>query len=368
MIGDAIEYPVQGEDALVRLVNGGVIALLASVLIVPGILIGGYSVAVCRSVLEGRTEPPAWGNWRRLAVDGLYVVAITLVYWLPGLLVGAVGFGLGVSVLAGTGDGSAVGPALAFLLVSVGSLLGFGYALLVSYILPAAIVNFARTGELNAAWDLATLRTVAGNPEYAKAWVVGVVLLFAFNSAGSSLVWLLVGFLVLFFGQVTAMYVFTRGTMAALGIEPTPPADAGHASGQPTSSADDPSSTPEGPQADDDPTAAPPDDPATSSDGDAADPTDYITGPGDDETAEGDDQQDPAGTDGDADSAPEDDGSADRGLEDVAAIEPAVAEALRGSGFETVQDLRDASRADLAAVDGVGPATANRIKSNLEHL
>lgn len=351
MIGDAMEYPVQGDDALVRLVNGGVIALLASVLIFPGILIGGYSVAVCRGVLEGRTEPPAWEDWGRLARDGLAVVAITLVYWLPGLLLGAVGVG----VLSVTGGDA---PGLSFLLAAGGSLVAFAYALFVSYALPAAIVNFARTGELSAAWDVSTLRTVLGHPEYGKAWVVGAVLLFAFNSAGSTLVWFLVGFLVLFVGQVVAMYVFTRGTMAALDLSPEPEpvvdsgglrADAGDA------------------------------DERSGAAGGAGYPEESITGPGDG-SAEGQaDDADGApaddavgGPDGDAESgdpaAEASGGSAGQGLDAVAAIEAETAATLRAAGFETVQDLRDASRADLAALDGVGPAMANRIKSNLDHL
>jgi predicted flap endonuclease-1-like 5' DNA nuclease len=356
MISDAIEYPLEGDDAAMRLVVGGALVLL-SPLVIPNLLIGGYSVAVCRDVLDGRPEPPAFDDWGKLAVDGLAVVAISLVYWLPALVVGAIGFGAITIVLFGIGrdPGVLAGP-LFMLLAFGGSLLALAYSVLVGYVLPGAVVNYARTDDLSAAWDFGTVRTIVANEDYARAWLIGAGLLFAFSSAASSLVWILVGFPVLFFGQVAAMYVFARGTMDALGIAPeasegvdATPSESGTSSGESVPGPSDPVTT--------------------GRDGDATDGT--VGGEAAGEATAGEEDVGPVGgndTDAQADDeGPEPtDAPGERTLEDVAAIGPTTADALRGAGFETVVDLQAATRAELAAVDSIGPATANRIKSNVE--
>lgn len=347
MLSDAIEYPMEGEGGLQRLVVGSVVTFVASVLLLPGILLAGYSVAVCRGVLEGRTEPPAFEDWGALVTDGLSAVAITLLYWVPGLLLGGIGLVAWVLLLAGPVGGASLGGTTVGLLAATGTLLGFGYALLVGYVLPAAIVNYARTGELRAAWDLGTLRAIVADGAYAKAWVAGTVVLFAFGSAGSTLVWVLVGFPVLFLGQVVATYAFTRGTLDALGIDP----------GQPDEAVADTDRTRGG----------------------VADPSEYIGRLG----AQGDDGAADAGVDrtpgavgsgsgtagvpaaevqpGEAAGG----GASERALEDVAGIGPGTAQTLRAAGLESVADLRAATRAELAAVEGIGAGAADRIKGDV---
>lgn len=319
MIGDTIEYPLEGDDAVGTLIIGGALYLL-SPLVVPSIIVGGYSVAVCRNVLAGEPEPPAFEDWGQLAIDGLYVVAISLLYWLPALVVGA-GATMGYLLLGvALGFDSAGLAGIGFLFVVFGVMLALAYSLVVGYVLPAAIVNYARTDDLSAAWDVDTLRTLATSGDYAKAWVIGAVILFAANSAGSSLVWILVGFLVLFYGQVAAMYAFTRGGMDALNIDPPTTA---HGAGSAADTAGDGTAV-----------GTPADSAAEGAPGDAG------------------------GASG-ADATGED-------LTDLTAVGPTVAEGLRAAGFETVADVRAATREDLTGVDGIGAARADRIKSDLE--
>ena len=55
-------------------------------------------------------------------------------------------------------------------------------------------------------------------------------------------------------------------------------------------------------------------------------------------------------------------------LEDVAGVGPAKADALREAGYESVEDLKAASQAELAEVEGVGNALAARIKAEVGGL
>lgn len=55
-------------------------------------------------------------------------------------------------------------------------------------------------------------------------------------------------------------------------------------------------------------------------------------------------------------------------LEDISGVGPSKAEALRESGYETVEDVKAASQSELAEVDGIGNALAARIKADVGGL
>ncbi len=62
-------------------------------------------------------------------------------------------------------------------------------------------------------------------------------------------------------------------------------------------------------------------------------------------------------------SADEDENDAPEEIEDVAGVGPAKADSLREAGYVEVEDLKAASQAELAEVEGVGTALAARIKA-----
>ncbi|WP_280536818.1 50S ribosomal protein L32e [Halopenitus sp. POP-27] len=55
-------------------------------------------------------------------------------------------------------------------------------------------------------------------------------------------------------------------------------------------------------------------------------------------------------------------------LEDISGVGPSKADALRESGYETVEDVKAASQSELAEVNGVGNALAARIKADVGGL
>ena len=62
----------------------------------------------------------------------------------------------------------------------------------------------------------------------------------------------------------------------------------------------------------------------------------------------------------------EDDGPQD--LEDISGVGASKADALRDAGFETIDDVKEASQDDLAEADGIGNALAARIKADVGDL
>lgn len=333
---------------------------LALVGAAPYVVLLGYSVDVARSVMAGRTEPPAFTDWGGYARDGLSVAAIGLVYALPGLAVG----GLAAVGLGAFGYLLGFGRTPGLFLVLVGLPLGGAYALLLSYVYPAALVNYARTGELDAGWDVAALRTVLTDREYAVAWVFGAGALFAANSVGSSLTWVLVGFAVFFYGQLAATYLFARGAMGALGEGVAVPAEPAVDVGDETPATAAPASG--ATNATDGTTSAAGRDGGAGVDVGCDDAAADVASDGDvGDAVEPEIDDDDAGA---RTSAPDDvaDGDAHRALEDVTGVGPTTAEALRAAGYESATDLRTASRGNLTAVDGIGPAKADRIKGDVD--
>jgi hypothetical protein len=236
-LDDALSFPLRGDDAVRRVVLGSVLALLSVVLVVPGVLLAGYAVAACRSVLAGDREPPALGDWRTLARDGLDVAGIAILYAVPGLVVAALS--MAVPVLASMGPGGGGGGMVAALLTVVfgfgGSAVASVYGVAVAYVLPAALVNYARTGTVSAAWDRSTLREVLLDGDYVATWMAGLLVAVAAASLGGATAAAMVGFPVLFYGLVAATALFTRGSMDALGLEP--PGDTGATAGEGTDEA-----------------------------------------------------------------------------------------------------------------------------------
>lgn len=252
MLGDAIEYPVRGEDAPTTILVGGLLPLLAILLVavglvlavvvvglaviplavVPGIVLLGYYVAVLRAVGSGETDPPRFRDWRRLFADGLRHLAISVVYAVP--LVVLAGLFLAV-VAAGDGvEGDAAEIGVTFAAVVVGGLAAC-YLLAFAYVRPLALANFAREERLGAAFDLETIRAAGISKAYALAWLLAALVWFVGATLEGTLSIVLVGFFVGFYADVVRYYLYGRGLRAALGeTDPTPSAETARGSEEAT--------------------------------------------------------------------------------------------------------------------------------------
>jgi hypothetical protein len=94
MFEDALRYPYDEGDGLRSLVIGGLLTLL-SVLVLPAILVSGYTLRVLREVDAGDEHLPAFDDWGAMLVDGLKAIAVALVYVLiPAVLLTVAVFSL----------------------------------------------------------------------------------------------------------------------------------------------------------------------------------------------------------------------------------------------------------------------------------
>ncbi len=215
MLDDALRFPRSGDDWLPTLIIGGVLSLLG-VLILPGLVVQGYLVRVLRAGARDESAAPSFTEWGELFVDGLKLLVVNLGYAvatvIPVTIVTAV-------LAAGTTDAPDPNALLSLVNLGVGLLL-LVLSLLVTYVLPAAMANFAIQGRLRAAFDVSTVARGAFTWEYAVGWLLGVVVAVVGGLVGVVLSALVVGVFVLFYVQVVVYFLWGRGFAAGLGREP----------------------------------------------------------------------------------------------------------------------------------------------------
>jgi len=135
--------------------------LLGSVLVLPALLLAGYSYRVGRGVVLGEERPPAYGNWGRLLMDGtrlVIVASLPTLLWTLGtvLLLSVMVFLLPVS------DGFVP-------LVSVLS----GAGLL--WLLGSYVVAFVGNDSVVSTFLGGRARTVRTDPSYLGHWLLAVL-------------------------------------------------------------------------------------------------------------------------------------------------------------------------------------------------
>jgi len=238
MLEDALKYPFRGDDSTERLVIGGALPFLGIAIylvgllltlafvgffilpfsIVPQIFLWGYLVAVVGALLAGQEEPPGFDDWKRLGIDGLKAILVSIGYSLPMILlvIVFVTFVAIADVSMGTGPTATTQFALQLVVFGVMAL-AVAYSLALYYVLPAAIVNFVREDDLAAAFHLRTIKDIVLTSDYFVAWLLAAAVVLVGGIVAFPLYFVLVGFVLRFYTMVVAAYLVTRGTMDAAG-------------------------------------------------------------------------------------------------------------------------------------------------------
>lgn len=229
MFGDAIRFPLAGDEGIKSVIIGGVLGFF-SFLLLPLLPLQGYFLRVAKASAAGETDAPAFDEWGDLLVDGVKLFVVTIVYFvIPTLLfvvVTVLVVGLEVATMRGMEPPSAVASGLSV----VGALLVFATLLvylLFLYIFPAGAVNMARKDDIAAAFEFGTVLRVAFTAEYFVAGVLAILLalvVLVVTIVASALtfgIFLLLGVFVQFYVQVAFFYLFGRGYARALNLPST---------------------------------------------------------------------------------------------------------------------------------------------------
>jgi hypothetical protein len=156
-IGLAIKYVMDDEDWIKKIGIGALLALFMW-LIVPALILTGYSVKVARNVMAGEARPlPEWEDWGALLMDGLNVAIAMFVYSLPIMLLSCC---MVVATMAMGGmsefssDAAGAGIALTTILFTC---LVFIYAIALMFLAPAVVVQYVRTDTLGSTLQFGTV-------------------------------------------------------------------------------------------------------------------------------------------------------------------------------------------------------------------
>jgi hypothetical protein len=237
MLQESLEYPASGDDAVKTLLIGGILTL-ASVLLLPVIVVLGYLVRVLRTTIDGEEEPPVFEDWEALLVDGLKATGVALAYFAVPVIVSIL---LAVSVLftvsttvvvSEAGDvvaepAAVAGGGLIVLLFLVGTIFSVFWSLAAAYVLPASLARLATTDRIGAAFQFREIWTTVKTGGYAVPWllalavsiaagfVVGVVSLIpAIGAVAVAFVY--------FYTNVVAFRLYGEGVVRATPVETVP--------------------------------------------------------------------------------------------------------------------------------------------------
>jgi len=226
-IGKSFTFVFEDEDWIVKiLIAAGIFlaglvvgGLFFWVILIPTILAfalpGGYALQVTRRVIGGRTDLlPEWDNWGELFMEGVKLLVIMFVYYLPQIVVSVI-LGPIAGVLGDQAEGLSV---LVSLCLSCFNLIWF---LVVSLLLPAAIGLYAENGELKDAFRFGEVIALVRDHfstylvTAVMSWVAGIIGILGTIVCGvGALVtfpyaWLVTGHL---YGQA---YLEAKGQLAA---------------------------------------------------------------------------------------------------------------------------------------------------------
>ncbi len=226
-IEELLRYPMRREDWVRTVLVGGALTLFGF-LVVPAVLVSGYVLSVVRHRVEGHEEPPAFGDWGGLFVDGLKAWVVVFAF---SIVPAVLGVGIFGGSIASMSAGSDLGLALGLLGVGVGGLFLLAVSVVLYFLLPASLANLAVRGRLGDAFDVDAVRGVVTSRAYAVPWLwsvlVGVV---AAVVAGVVNVFPLVGWvasaLVVFYVGVVVAALWAAGYADARGHEGRRPATA----------------------------------------------------------------------------------------------------------------------------------------------
>lgn len=225
MLGEALRFPIEGDDGLKNILIGGLLVIFGFLLI-PIFLVQGYTVRVLRVAVDGGEEPPSFDEWGEMLVDGLKLFIIAIAYFLVPMVLFLVSMFAFVGIASVSSAGGEPAPgALAgagivgLLLISVSMLL----FVVASYLLPAAAANFARTDEFGAAFDVGTVIDGAFSADYLVAVVFAILVGIIFGTITFVLSIIIIGLLVVpfvsFYSQVATYHLFGRGFAKGLGLD-----------------------------------------------------------------------------------------------------------------------------------------------------
>lgn len=147
------------KDSYDALLIGAVIEFFGSFIPFIALMVRGFGFRLAKAAARGQTEPPEFGDYGQMFVDGFRVLAVLLV-WI---------IGVGLVALVTTVGAGAAHEAL-------GALVALLWFLIAWYGFPASLTAYAAHDSIGAAFSPQYAVAFATTGTYLKAWVLSWVL------------------------------------------------------------------------------------------------------------------------------------------------------------------------------------------------
>ena len=145
--GKAFSFAFEDKDWIKKL---GIGALLMIIPFIGWLVVAGWGIEITKRVIQHDPQPlPDWSDFGGYLVKGLQVFVIGLVYALPIILVNICQQGVTLFGQQGDTTDETILMAVTVLAVCFGCV-SFIYSIFLGFILPAALGNFAATGQMGA--------------------------------------------------------------------------------------------------------------------------------------------------------------------------------------------------------------------------
>ena len=171
--GEAIKMPFQDFK---KLGIGSLMYMIPLVNIVTSFFASGYGLECAKTAMKKKSKLPEWADWGNLWIRGFLSLLISIIYFIP-LMILSVLF-VGPLVLKMMGGILSSNPET-FLesLGSTGSAIAFLglFALLIAYMLPMAIMFFVDKWNFGDAFKVGAVFKKACTSKYFVAWIILVV-------------------------------------------------------------------------------------------------------------------------------------------------------------------------------------------------
>ena len=147
----------------------------------------GFVVDAAKMTLSKKKGLPEWDNWGDYFMKGLMVFLIGIIWMIPVMILGAIGFGgMWTSMMSGAMGGS---------IPNVFSLGGFGIAMvlavlvgiIVGYLSPLGVFGYISSGNFADAFDFKKIFDKAMNADYFIVWLVAAVIGIVLSAIGSAI-------------------------------------------------------------------------------------------------------------------------------------------------------------------------------------
>lgn len=210
---EALNYPSKDWT---NIIIGGVMTLL-SLLIVPIFIYMGYSLEIASRTIKGDDKQPKWENWGKLFSKGAGMFLIGIIYFIVPILIFVAGIIAALPTVFQTMlldfSSSAYSLLLISLLLSAGIyiIIALLLGLLIGFVFPMALANYAAKGNLGAAFEFGEIwdRIRSVFSDYIMAYLVIIVMSILFSSiAGLTAVTVILPVFILFYFNVFVWRVY----------------------------------------------------------------------------------------------------------------------------------------------------------------